>query len=246
MRGAASNISAYESALQCLNEGLAAEHTATKVYVESRWPVEDGGGHVTDLVWPDYGGEQVGQIIAQRQVSPAWRERLRLSNGWLLFVRVQHAQVEDDLFSRPLARLADTPATEQAFKMSEQAHFVELLQILLFVRGVGTLSPVAAPALTVLLSCWDELGPAGDGVRPSDMLAQRLPLLADFVAANWRPERCSVLGLSALERPLQANVPDEDYVNRGPERFGYVVCADGSRNPDLTIPIADLARLAIG
>lgn len=248
MRGAASNVSAYESALQRLNEGLAAEHTATSVYVESLWPVEDRDGRSTDLVWPDYGGEQVRQMIAQRQISPAWRERLRISDGWLLFVRVQHAQVEDDVFSRPLARRADMPSTERVFKISEQAHFVELLQMLLFVRGVGNLLPVTTPALTVLLSCWDELGSgsAGEEARPSDILAQRLPLLADFVTANWQPERRSVLGLSALGRPLRADTPDEDYVNCGPEQFGYVVRADGSRDPDLTFPIADLARLAMG
>jgi Double-GTPase 1 len=244
MRGAASNISAYESALQRLNEGIAAEHTARSEYVESLWPVEDRGGQATDLVWPDYGGEQVQQMIVQRQVSPAWRERLRLSNGWLLFVRVQHSQVDDDMFSRPLAQLAQIQDTERTFKMSEQAHYVELLQMLLFVRGVGTLLQVAAPALTVLLSCWDEVGPAGDGVRPSDMLAQRLPMLADFVTANWRSERLSVVGLSALGRPLRTDVPDEDYINRGPEQFGYVVSADGSHADDLTLPIADLARLA--
>ena len=64
------------------------------------------------------------------------------------------------------------------------------------------------------------------------------PLLADFIACNWDDSR--ILGLSALGRPLDKDQPDEDYVAIGSERFGYVVLEDGTRSPDLTLPIQSL------
>lgn len=240
MRAAASNMTPFEAALRRLSEGRAAGHTATADYLESLWPVADGRGRAMDLVWPDYGGEQIRRMLEHRRVSVAWRDRLMRGAGWILLVRVQHADLSEDLFSRPLASLGAAPATDRPYRMSDQSRLVELLQLLLHVRGVGTLVPIASPALTVLLSCWDELGPAGAGRPPAGVLAERLPLLADFVETNWRPDRLSILGLSSLGRPLQDREQDEEYIDRGPEHFGFIVRADGSLNPDLTLPIAEL------
>lgn len=241
IRDAASNLSPFESALQRLYEGRAAGHTATADYLESFWPVEERGGRTMDLIWPDYGGEQIRRMLEQRRVSLAWRDRLTRSCGWILLVRVQHTTLSDDLFSRPLAALASTTGAGRAFRMSDQSRLVELLQMLLHIRGVGTLSRITTPALTVLLSCWDELGEAGDGVPPEAVLDERLPLLAHFARTNWRADRLSVLGLSSLGRRLSDREQDDEYVSQGPERFGYIVRADGSRDPDLTVPIAELA-----
>jgi hypothetical protein len=51
-----------------------------------------------------------------------------------------------------------------------------------------------------------------------------------------------VYGLSSLGKTLRKDEPDDDYLNSGPEQFGYIVMPDGSRTPDLTAPIADLAK----
>ena len=63
-------------------------------------------------------------------------------------------------------------------------------------------------------------------------------MFCDFVASNW--EDSSVLGLSALERALDKQEPDKDYITQGSEQFGYVVLEDGTRSPDLTLPIRKL------
>ena len=91
------------------------------------------------------------------------------------------------------------------------------------------------PHLVVLLTCWDEIDSPG---KPIDVLQQRLPMFGDFVASNWKD--FSVLGLSALERPLDKKKPDNDYITQGSERFGYVVLEDGTHSPDLTLPIREL------
>ena len=245
MRGAAKNISAFEEVTRALNEGKSAGHTARATYLKSEWPVIDEYGQAIDLEWPDYGGEQVKQLIDQRQIPEDWRDRLIDSKGWLLMVRIQQSAVEDDSFSRPLADIRNKPAPGQKneIRQSSQARLVELLQILLFIRGVGTSMLIDQPALMVMLSCWDELGTEGEENTPVVMLAKRLPLLASFVNSNWATERVSIVGLSALGRPLQPDSADEAYVNEGPEQFGYVVNADGTRTPDLSVPVANLAAM---
>ena len=74
--------------------------------------------------------------------------------------------------------------------------------------------------------------------KPIDLLRERLPMFGDFVASNW--EDSLVLGLSALGQALDKQEPDEDYITRGSEQFGYVVLEDGTRSTDLTLPIRKL------
>ena len=73
MDGAATNVEPFEAALESLNDGRAAGHTATATYVDSVWPVADAQGRRAELVWPDYGGEQIKTIIESRRVPAAWR-----------------------------------------------------------------------------------------------------------------------------------------------------------------------------
>jgi hypothetical protein len=71
----------------------------------------------------------------------------------------------------------------------------------------------------------------------ADGSRQKLPLLADFVAANWAPGEVSVWGLSALGRALSKTEPDDDFIDRGPEAHGWVIGANGERHPDLRRPL---------
>jgi hypothetical protein len=113
------------------------------------------------------------------------------------------------------------------------------MQLLLFVKGQSTVRRIARPKLLVLLSCWDELDLA-EGNKPHDILLTHLPLFGEFLDVNWFPESLFTYGLSSLSKKLSSEVPDEDYKNKGPESFGYVVLPDGSQSPDLTLPIASV------
>lgn len=233
----APSLGAYQAALQRLNNGLAAEHTAQAVYADSLWQVQDSMGRMADIHWPDYGGEQVKDILERRAISKAWCERTRNSHAWVLIVRPRQAEGRADIFSRPLADLRGRAEGNTGFELSSQARLVELLQIMLFARGTGLRGPLEQPRLCVLLSCWDELG-IQDGAQPAEVLRDHLPLLSAFLNANWN--ELSIFGLSALERDLDPDTPDDDYVNRGPEAFGYVVKDDGTHDADLTLPLARL------
>ena len=232
MNGAATNLEPFEAALESLNEGKAAGHTATSTYVDSVWPVSDGGDHRAEMVWPDYGGEQIRNIITARRVPNSWGTRVREAAAWLLMIRLQQTRLEDDIFSRPLADLRGSSIENREVQVSDQARLIELLQMLTFISGATEQRPLKRPHLGILLTCWDELR---SEETPSETLRARLPMLWAFVHSNWRSP--SIVGLSALERSLSPRDRDMEYVSQGPEHFGYVVEPDGSKSPDLTIPI---------
>lgn len=237
MDGAATNLEPFEAVMAKLDNGLSADHTATTTYHESCWPIVDDEGRRADLIWPDYGGEQIRNIIDGRQLPHVWLNRIARSSAWLLLIRLQKIRAGDDIFSRPLASLEENGREPRKAGLSEQARLIELLQMLAYVRStsddhdrMGKL-----PRLVVLLTCWDEMKVQG---KPIDVLHERLPMFDDFVASNWKD--ASVLGLSALGRRLDGQEPDEDYINQGAEQFGYVVLEDGDSSPDLTLPIQTL------
>lgn len=231
MNGAATNLEPFETALESLNEGRAADHTATSTYVDSVWPVAGRDGRKAELIWPDYGGEQIKSMISARRVTTSWQERIQTAEAWLLLIRLQQIRVSDDIFSRSLVDLRGKSVENFEIEISDQARIIELLQMFMFV-GSALERPLDRPRLCVLITCWDELGFEGTPVAALD---KQLPMLGAFIRSNW--SQPTVLGLSALERPLSANDRDKDYASRGPEEFGYVIQADGSRSTDLTVPI---------
>ena len=239
MDGAASNLESFEAALESLNKGLAADHTPTSTYVESVWPVVDDRGRRAELIWPDYGGEQVSQISVKRRVPRAWQHRIKNSDAWVIMIRLQNSRLEEDIFSKPLKELKPAACDTYNSRVSDQARLVELLQILLYVRGAILDSATSKPLLLVLLSCWDELT---DPSTPAEMFKRGLPFVFEFIETNWAPGAATVLGLSALTRPLDPEKPDLEYSAKGPEKFGYTVLANGFHSPDITLPISELIR----
>lgn len=237
MSGAPTNLEAFTTALSCLTEGKATDHTPASTYVESIWPITDEAGNYAELVWPDYGGEQVRNLVTQRRIPAAWRDRVLGAADWVLLIRLHSLRSEDDLLSRPLQSFAAAEAQGEAsaYEPSDQARVVELLQMLLYLAQFHLDRPLRKPRLTILLSCWDELETAE---LPADILASRLPMLWSFVRSNWTSP--IVIGLSALERALSKTDADQEYAIRGPEEFGYVVLPDGVKNTDITLPIQRL------
>jgi hypothetical protein len=236
MTGAPTNLEAFTTALSCLTEGKSTDHTPANIYVESVWPITDKAGRYAELVWPDYGGEQVRNLVTQRQIPAAWRDRVVEATDWVVLIRLHSLRSEDDLFSRPLQSFASVePQGEMTYELSDQARTVELLQMLLYLAQFHLDRPLRKPRLTILLSCWDELETME---LPADLLASRLPMLWSFVRSNWALP--TVIGLSALERALSKTDADQEYAIRGPEEFGYVVLPNGLKDTDITLPIQHL------
>jgi hypothetical protein len=264
--GAPSDLTPFQEVLDRLAQGRSAPHSPRGFYRESIWQVRQAHDNTpSELVWPDYAGEQIEDIVKKRQVSEPWVQRIRASSGWLFFVRLSTTAVLEDILDRPrgLDRMksgvdaedAKQEPTQEAaapeasqlpqanqlpkLTLSNQAGLVELLQALLFIKQAGSVNQLREPPLVVVLSCWDEIANS-DSAKPSDVLRSRLPLLSQFVDATWRPGRAQILGLSALGKALKDDVTDEAFMDNGPERQGWCISQEGKRLEDLTLPVIEL------
>ena len=176
-----------QEVLEKLAVGRSASHTPTNVYKESVWNIWiDGSDHQSQLVWPDYGGEQLEDVVRKRHITEHWIQQVRNSAGWLFFVRPNLISMSEDILKRPRNKdhmqsaAPKTTAAEERAALEEpessaippghqetataqspvlrtEAALVELLQALLFVKQVGRNARLSWPALVVVLSCWDEV-----------------------------------------------------------------------------------------
>ena len=228
------NLEPFQAALEKLNDGLAAEHTASTIYLESVWPIIDKNGNTLQLLWPDYAGEQVSMILEQRRVPDRWMKSIRDASTWLLLIRLNQHQDHADIFSKPiLCAEQNSSLNDNQCEMSHQARLIELLQIMLFVREINIDTSILSPQMAIMLTCWDEL--PENNFPPRQLLEKHMPMFYQYVTSIWK--KPLFVGLSALERPLSKESQDEDYINNGPESFGYIVNTDGSKSTDLTLPI---------
>lgn len=261
------DLSLFAEGYEQLSAGLPPEHTTLTARDDVTLALIDSGEHAFDVVYPDYGGEQVDDMIDRRLVPDEWAARIRSSATWLFFIRLDHQSDPPDVVSSPpgpplspspepeiSSSSVDAPVNgvensletevETVQRLADQARTVEALQLLLHVYGASTVRPITTPPLVVVLSCWDEVG-ADDDARPPDVLKSRLPLVAAFVRANWQPEAVAVFGLSAQGKAFEDGQPDDDFIDRGPESMGYVVLPDGSRDADLTVLLVE-ALMRVG
>ena len=240
MVGTPDALGPFEHVQACLNDGRAAQHTPAAQFHESRWPIASANGVPVELIWPDYGGEQLSSMHSGRQMSGEWRRRVESSDAWIVMVRIAEAHIADDIFSRPLGAIRDIGNQPSPFSMSYQARMVDFLQWLIHIRRSGLLAPIADPQISLLLSCWDELPASQRQQPPARVLHERMPLVSAFIESNWEKSARYITGVSALERALSEESQDDDFIDRGPEEFGYVVLPNGAHDPDLTLAIAPL------
>lgn len=235
------NLEAFDEAIQRLSRGRLATHTPVAVSKDVVMPLELADGRRTQVIWPDYGGEQVQQMLSSRATPPAWRELAKAASGWLLMVRPELFRATRDLLHRPLKDFElSSPRVALAGDWMPEASTIEVLQSLLFARRTSRESALTVPRLVVAITCWDESHGDEVRVRPADELRKLAPMLANYVVGNWAIDAVDVVGISSLGRTLSADTDDEQYIEDGPHRHGFVVLPDGERSPDLTWPLSKL------
>lgn len=232
------DLTIFEDVLTKLAEGKRAGHTESSANRTIQLISEDNNGNSVIFSFPDYAGEQVKMIVDNRRVNDLWKEYIDTSNSWILFVRLDEIEVLEDLVNRGIPSPAEIQRRQSLtppVKMSDAAHFVELLQTLIYIKGVSSMQKITKPNLTIVLSCWDLLKVKKTAI-PSQILKERLPLLWDFVSNNWDEKSLSILGLSSTEKTLTDN-PDDDYIDRTPIDFGFIINEKGKTEKDLTLSI---------
>jgi len=235
-----SDLTIFEDVLNKLSEGVRAEHTEASANRSIELKISDEHGNNILLAFPDYAGEQVRMIVETRRVNPIWQEYIQKSNTWILFVRLDEVAALEDIVNRGIPspeELQRRKAEPPPVKITDAAQFVELLQILLYIKEVSSWQKIKKPKLCILLSCWDILNQPDDTI-PAVLLRERIPLLYSFVTNSWEKESLSVLGLSSTEKTL-SDQPDEDYIDKTPINFGYFITANGKKEKDLTLSISE-------
>lgn len=231
------DLTVFQEVVDCLYDGRSATHTNVDSHKNLSLEVVDSKGYVTSISFPDYGGEQVKQIVDNRQINELWRSQIIGSNNWIFFIRLDEVAEIEDIVNRPLPESVSTKNNADAvLKISDNAFFVELLQMLLFAKQVPLKQNITIPQLMVVLSCWDALK-LDEGTTPVMLLKSKLPLFYEFVSNLWNEKDLDIVGLSSTGKTLSDKKSDYEYLSDSPENFGYIILPDGKKEKDLTILI---------
>lgn len=226
----------FKPVLDSLADGKSVGHTTSSFQKVQRISVASKTGFETTLVFPDYAGEQLRDLVHQRKLNASWITQIEASWDWVLVISLKDQPVEEDITNHP-QHDNDAMGKENGDVslplLEGQGFYVELLQMLLFSKKVDLTHSVANPRLTVLLSLWDELNQP-EGTIPRELLASKMPFFVDFLESNWEPESMVILGLSSTEKRLNLMKEDPEYQEKGCTAFGYLILEDGNKEKDLT------------
>lgn len=219
-------------ATRALAKGEEVKTTPTDKSTVIKLPLQNGDVKI-DLDCPDYGGEQVNEIIENREVDSQWADSIKQSENWILFIKPSDLISSYDLSNKTIKPevLENGNGSSDEYSISDQSFFIELLQILLHTKGQDSHFKSAAIKLTVVLTCWDELE---NTAKPKDELQKILPLLLNFIGTNWIESKVNILGLSSQGGSLKNIVLKNKYQEIGSENFGYMIKSDGIKDDDIT------------
>lgn len=231
------NLNPIIEALKCLEDGLEVQTTPSETSSVITLPIQFGGQKV-DLNCPDYGGEQINHIIDNREVDEKWAEAIKQSENWILFIRPSNVTTGFDLSNKTINPkiLERGNGKSETYSISDQSSFIELLQIMLFIKEQDSHFKNSTTKLTIVLTCWDEVK---DGEKPKEKLKKCLPLLLNFVESNWAETKINFVGLSALGLNLKEDGNKEKYQAEGSENFGFLIKPDGTETKDITQLISE-------
>jgi len=238
------NMEIFKSGFERLAKGLEIEHTPSAFHQDITFCVTNASAAEINFTYPDYAGEQLRNLVADRRLNRAWQDRVQSSTSWLLFIKINNIKEVEDIVTRGMPNYGEISKTraeesQDNFQLGDQAFYTELLQMLVRIKEASFLMPSSLPQLTIMLSCWDEYKIDNPDIsKPGTALLDKMPLFHTFLHANWPKNKLKTIGLSSTGRKLDEKVPDEDYLDNGPEKFGYLVGTNGIEERDLTAIIS--------
>lgn len=218
------SLSVFKEVWEKLNNGLLGAHTPSNQNTKIVFPVEDKNGNNIDIIYPDYAGEQILQIVKQRHINSQWVELIKDSDDWFLFIRPSLIDPIVDVTTKFYDQIGEDNEDETKtknqtieIKDSNPIFYIELLQMFLFVKGVSSMNNNKTQ-LTILLSCYDEM----EKQKPERYFKEKMPMLYNFINAVWK-NKFNIYGLSSLGQSLTNDKPDNDFAIDGPENRGYFI-----------------------
>lgn len=228
------DLSPISEAREALASGEEPQTTPSEKSVKFYLPIQVAEKQV-DLKCPEYGGEQVLNIVENRELNKEWTTSIKESNSWILFIRLNNINkpldISDVTYSEQHQKSSKEQVSETEYKISDQSFFIELLQIFLHAKGTDYHKVNDKPKLTIVLTCWDEMNTQEN---PYEVLKSKLPLLLNFLESNWDNGYLNIMGLSAQGFSLTTAKNKEKYQIEGPEEFGYIVLPGGTKINDIT------------
>ncbi|GGM06857.1 hypothetical protein GCM10010099_23550 [Streptomyces cinereus] len=229
------DISLLEDVLTKLANGKTAGHTPTDTWGKISLPVIDENGNEYLISLPDYAGEQITQIFSSRSLKEHWIDSLNQSKHWVVLIRLN----SEKTFFNDRGLMKDSKQNNESGTIEEwdaNAFWIEIFQILLYYSGIGLKNKVSIPKLTILLSCYDEI--EKENTTPEQALEEKLPLFYKFLQSNWQSTSINIWGLSSLGCTLGTPEHEDEFINLGPEKHGWVVAPHTfEHQSDLTLPI---------
>lgn len=232
LRNMPENITGIEKAYERLASGQETSTTPAEENLHVVIPVTLDNKEF-DIEFKDYGGEQVSRITQLMEFDKNWENRAKSNDRWILFIRPGEIYPTYDLSQAGTPNIDDSENNERKTntKLSDQYHFIELLQALLYARKTGVKSRIKTPKLLIVMTCWDELN---TDLLPLEILKSKMPLFDHFVESIWDAQSYKIIGLSSQEFPLDNQEARDKYLDELPESFGYIVLDDNPKETDLT------------
>jgi energy-coupling factor transporter ATP-binding protein EcfA2 len=179
------------------------------------------GDRVVDIELPDRSGELLKHMIDARAWDPELHRQLGEAAGAMLFLRADQLNVEfDGPAAGPPVTIDGMQPSWAPTQMPADVRTVDLLQAMVEERA--TALPVA-----VILSAWDRAG--ADDVQPAAWLAERVPLLQQFLATHPGQLPHRVFGVSAQGAEFMEISREPDDAAEDPWDRAFLVGPEGAR-----------------
>lgn len=232
------DLTPISAARESLAKGEEPQSTPTSIGVKFFLPIQFDNQQI-DLLCPEYGGEQINNMLNTREVDKIWIESIKESDNWIFFIRLTSINKPLDISNITVTEEHtkwNKIDSEVVYTISDQSALIELLQILLHTKEHDYHFKNTKVKLIVVLTCWDELETEE---KPKRVLQKSLPLLLNFIEANWEIDKLKIIGLSAQGFPLDSGENKEKYQIEGSENFGYLIKEDGQKTNDITELISE-------
>lgn len=191
-----------------------------------------------DLLVPDVLGEMWNGVVGSSEMPQHWYERMRESNGALLFVRA-HSKINyaplDWVTSQKLLK-AGLGSEPDAGLIPTQVFLSELLRVL----RDGMSRRTGLPRIAIVVSAWDGLDPLARSSSPMKYFEKQFPLFAGRLKDEFEVEM-KIFGLSIVGGDIDGDEQFRStFLEQGIRGSGYVVYESDSQvkqEGDITLPV---------
>jgi GTPase SAR1 family protein len=204
------------------------------------------GGESTELVFPDMSGESFRQQWVNRKWTKEYDELVRESNGILLFVHSRKVvgpdRIDPDVEEAVSALGDEADMEDEAAAVDDEdllpewdpkksptgVQLVELIQFIEQQPHLGNIRRVA-----VIVSAWDMAMKSYKS--PEEWLSKRLPLLDQYLKANYERFPSRIYGISAQGAPLDGDLTRLKQYEHQSERI--IIVGEECAPHDITAPV---------